>query len=167
MLQFYPYRRQDAVDYAHVWAYSRNPAYYSFDGIGGDCTNFASQCIFAGTGVMNYTPTYGWYYISEDDRAPAWTGVEFLHDFLTRSDPSPGPVATVSQNLRIVLPGDIIQLRFDGDVFQHSPVVVSVNGTGSPAGIWVAAHSSDADCRPLNTYDYAQLRVLHIIGYYQ
>jgi hypothetical protein len=32
---------------------------------------------------MNYTRTYGWYYISESDRAPAWSSVESLFDFLT------------------------------------------------------------------------------------
>ena len=41
-----PYRRQQAVAYAHYWAYRRNPSYYDFEAIGGDCTNFVSQCIF-------------------------------------------------------------------------------------------------------------------------
>ena len=72
-----PYNRQAAVAYAHRWAFGRNPAYSNFDGMGGDCTNFASQCLYAGTGIMNFTPTYGWYYLSLNDRAPAWTGVEW------------------------------------------------------------------------------------------
>ncbi len=59
-----PYNRQAAVAYAHRWAFGRNPAYSNFDGMGGDCTNFASQCLYAGTGIMNFTPTYGWYYLS-------------------------------------------------------------------------------------------------------
>ena len=29
-----------AVLYAEYWAYRRNPSFYSFDRIGGDCTNF-------------------------------------------------------------------------------------------------------------------------------
>ncbi len=167
MMTFHPYRRQDAVDYAHVWAYSRNPAYYDFSDIGGDCTNFASQCILAGTGVMNDEPIFGWYYISSEDRTPSWTGVEFLHDFLVREIASPGPAATVSQDLRLAAPGDIIQLRIDGDVFQHSPVVVSTDGSGDPGHILMAAHSADSDNRPLNTFDYVELRLLHITGYYR
>ena len=43
-----PYNREKAVAYAHSWAYGRNPAYYNFDKIDGDCTNFVSQCIFSG-----------------------------------------------------------------------------------------------------------------------
>ena len=44
MIQLLPYNRRAAVAYAHKWAYSRNPAFYDFSEIGGDCTNFASQC---------------------------------------------------------------------------------------------------------------------------
>ena len=51
------YNRANAVAYAKKWAYGRNPKYYDFSDLGGDCTNFASQCIYAGSGVMNYTPT--------------------------------------------------------------------------------------------------------------
>ena len=54
------YDRRAAVAYARKWAFTRNPEYYDFNGIGGDCTNFASQCVFAGAGFMNRTPTFGW-----------------------------------------------------------------------------------------------------------
>ena len=161
-----PYRRQQAVAYAHYWAYRRNPAYYDFEAIGGDCTNFASQCLYAGTGVMNFTPTYGWYYRSPEDRAPAWSGVEFFYNFLTRAEPSPGPIATASEDLRLARPGDMIQFLFDGDVFQHTPVVISTDGSGDPGRIFVAAHSNDADCRPMDTYAYQRYRLLHIEGYF-
>lgn len=162
-----PYRRQDAVDYAHQWAYGRNPAFYDYEKIGGDCTNFASQCVYAGSGVMNFTPTFGWYYRTANDKAPAWTGVEYFRNFLVRSQISPGPIAQESLGLSFAEPGDVIQLSFDGETFQHSPVVVQTDQTGDPAGILLAAHSYDADNRPLDTYDYQAFRLLHILGYYQ
>lgn len=80
------YDRTKAVAYAEQWAYSRNPAYYSFNAIGGDCTNFISQCIYAGSGVMNYSNTNGWYYRNVNDRSPSWTGVEFLYNFLVNNN---------------------------------------------------------------------------------
>ena len=166
-MELQPYRREEAAAYARHWAYGRNPEFYDYERIGGDCTNFASQCIYAGTGVMNYTPTFGWYYIDEDNIAPAWTGVEYLHNFLIRSEISPGPICTVTQDLTVAEPGDVIQLIFEGDVFQHSPVVIATDGSGLPSGIQVAAHSYDADCRPLDSYTYQQYRVLHILGYYR
>ena len=160
------YNREKAVAYAHRWAYGFIPAYGNFTDMGGDCTNFASQCIYAGTGVMNDTPIYGWYYIDPDNKAPAWTGVEYLYNFLTRPQASLGPVAQVTEDLRSAMLGDVIQLRFAGDVFQHSPVVVQSSVDGSPDKILLAAHSSDADWRPLSSYEYESYRVLHILGAY-
>ena len=55
------YNRQKVYEYAKKWAYRRNPKYYNYDSVGGDCTNFASQCIFAGCGQMNYSKINGWY----------------------------------------------------------------------------------------------------------
>ncbi|MDE6790670.1 MAG: amidase domain-containing protein, partial [Clostridia bacterium] len=68
------YDRRAAVAYARRWAFSRNPNYFDFSNLGGDCTNFASQCVYAGSGIMNYTPVFGWYYISADNRTASWTG---------------------------------------------------------------------------------------------
>ena len=156
-----PYDRLKAVEYAHKWAFGRNPSYYNFDGIGGDCTNFASQCIHAGGGVMNPTPTFGWYYYSPRSRAPAWSGVEYLYRFLVRNR-SVGPVV-VERDLSETELGDIIQISFDGVIFEHSPVVVSVGSLPNPSNILIAAHTYDADNRPLSSYAYKRLRLLHIL----
>ena len=158
-----PYDRAAAVRYAHRWAHSRNPAYYSFDAIGGDCTNFASQCLYAGAGVMNVTPELGWYYHSVSSRAPAWSGVPYFFNFLTRPKATPGPFA-VQADLAQLEPGDFVQLRFaSGGPFGHNPVVVAVLSP-EPEGVLVAAHSEDCDFRPLSTYPYAAVRGLHILG---
>lgn len=166
MLQLVPYDRRAAVAYAHQWAFGRNPAYYVFDELGGDCTNFASQCLYAGAGVMNYTPTFGWYYIDAANRAPAWTGVPFFWNFMTRAQSTQGPVG-VKVPIELLRPGDFVQLRFrdSADVFAHTPVVVSTGETPTRANVLVAAHSNDADYRPLNTYEnVTEMRFLHIIG---
>lgn len=157
------YNRSAVVMYAHKWAYGRNPRFYDYENLGGDCTNFASQCIYAGSGVMNFTPNFGWYYIDANQKAPAWTGVPYLYDFLTRRGPSVGPVGQpcAMEDLR---PGDLIQLSFKGEGFQHSPIVVSVGQYPAPDNILIAAHSYDADNRPLSTYEYRDIRFLHITG---
>jgi hypothetical protein len=158
-----PYDRDAAVRYAHRWAYTRNPAFYDFSELGGDCTNFVSQCIYAGSGVMNFTPTYGWYYINAQNRAPAWTGVQYLHNFLLRSNDSIGPRAVLA-DLEDMRPGDVIQLSFQGTEYQHTALVVAALGLKLTNTVLVAAHSMDTDYRPLSTYDYKQLRCLHILG---
>lgn len=139
----------------------------NFDELGGDCTNFASQCLYAGAGVMNFTPTFGWYYNSEKDRAPAWTGVPYFFNFLTRKQKTPGPFGR-EVLLEQVEPGDFIQLRFSGhQEFSHNPIVVEIKRENGPGSILVAAHSQDTDFRPLSTYPYVQLRCIHILGTYQ
>ena len=122
-LTLQPYDRAGAVAYAHHWAYGRNPRFYDYERLGGDCTNFASQCLYAGGGVMNFVRDFGWYYVDPNQKAPAWTGVEYLFQFLTREQPSAGPAA-VEGGPEDMMPGDIIQLSFDGQRFAHSPVVV-------------------------------------------
>ena len=158
-----PYDRQAAVAYAHRWAYLRNPAFYNFDKLGGDCTNFASQCLYAGAGVMDYTPTFGWYYNSQYSRAPAWTGVPFFYNFLTRGKETPGPVGEET-GMDALLPGDFVQLRFVPGSFAHNPMVVEVGSPPTPDNVLVAAHSEDADYRPLSTYPIQEVRFLHILG---
>ena len=155
------YNRAAAVAYANEWAYRRNPEYFDFSDLGGNCTNFASQCLYAGSGVMNYTPIYGWYYISLNNRAPAWAGVDELYRFLT-TNRGAGPRGRVT-GLDAIRGGDIIQLKFDeGTRFDHSPVVVDA-GDNTPSGILVAANSYDANCRPLSTYNYVDMRPIHIV----
>ncbi len=152
------YDRVRAYTYAQTWAFSRNPLFADYAGIGGNCTNFVSQCLFAGSCQMNYTPVFGWYYINSTDRTASWTGVEFLYNFLT-SNEGVGPYAT-EVNAGGLSIGDVIQLsRADGQ-FYHSLLV-----TGYEGGQYlVAAHSEDSFNRPLDTYRYAGIRFLHIEG---
>ncbi len=156
------YDRGKAVAYARKWAKGRNPQYYNFDGLGGDCTNFVSQCLYAGCGVMNYTPDLGWYYRSLQDRAAAWTGVEFLHKFLL-ANRGPGPYAELLP-LNKAQPGDVIQLTFDGQRYAHSLLVTQAGRLPAPENILISAHTFDADNRALGSYQYRELRLLHILG---
>ena len=163
-----PYNRIAAVQYAHRWAYSRNPRYYNYDGIGGDCTNFASQCLYAGTGVMNFTPTFGWYYRNANDKAPAWTGVPYFYNFMTRGEATSGPFGE-EVDISQIHPGDFVQLNFkngNGNVFDHTPIIVERKVPATLDNILVAAHSDDADFRPLSSYQFQDIRFIHILGAY-
>lgn len=158
-----PYDRAAAVAYAHRWAFGRNPAFYNFQDLGGDCTNFASQCLYAGSGVMNFTPIFGWYYRSLNDRSPSWTGVVYFYDFLLRSEESPGPVGR-QVPLSDCRPGDFVQFDFTGSVYGHTPVIVEMGNPPTLENTLVAAHTNDADYRPLSSYTFLNLRCLHIQG---
>lgn len=159
-----PYYRDQAVQYANYWAYRRNPNYYSFDQIGGDCTNFVSQAIFYANGVMNFTPTYGWYYISLEDRSPSWSGVVYLWNFLM-TNKGPGPFGH-EVPLDMIKPGDIIQMAITNpEEYGHTVIVTRLLSDRPDANeILVAAHDNDANCRPIATYPYHKIRAMHIDG---
>lgn len=165
MLIELPYMRERAVAYALRWALSRNPLFVDFAGIGGDCTNFVSQCILAGSCVINETPDFGWYYFSTTDRAPAWTGVDFFYDFMTgtpsfsEQNGGEGPYASEVPLAQADV-GDVIQLANEQGEFYHTLLVTGFD-RGTPL---VSAHTNDARNRPLDSYEYATLRCLHIEG---
>lgn len=152
-----PYNRDTAVAYAREWALGRNPAYYNFDSVGGDCTNFVSQCLYAGAPVMNFTPVFGWYYRSSYDRTASWTGVEYFYNFLINNQ-GIGPYAQIVPQEK-ARPGDIVQLGTRSSGFSHTAVITSITPT-----LLVAAHTYDALDRPLDSYIYETVRFLHIVG---
>lgn len=156
------YIRENAIAYAHRWAFDRNPAYLDFSRLGGDCTNFVSQCLYAGCNTMNGKPVYGWYYYNSYNRTASWTGVQYLYEFLTRNE-GVGPYAT-EVPLADLLPGDIIQLSFDGITFRHSLLVVETGKAHDEGSTKIATHTYDRDNYPLESYAYRKFRCLHIEG---
>lgn len=165
MLVIKPYQRERAVEYARRWALSRNPLFTDFTGRGGNCTNFVSQCVLAGSCVMNRTMDFGWYYVSDADRAPAWSSVEYFYDFMTGApafatrNGGVGPFAK-EVNRNEVVPGDVAQYADEEGDWYHS-VLVSSTENGR---ILVCAHSNDALDRPLSSYEFASVRFLHFEG---
>ena len=152
------YNRDFALEYARRWAFDRNPNFYNFDALGGDCTNFVSQCLYSGSLVMNFTPVLGWYYNSPNDRTPSWTGVKFLMNFLS-SNKGLGPIA-VQTDYHGVSVGDVIFLGNENSNFYHSLFISDVkNGK-----IFVASHTVDSFNRPLDDYFIRKIKFFHILG---
>ena len=158
MLVTKPYKRENALAYAKKYAFSQNSFFGNFAGIGGNCTNFVSQCIYAGSCEMNYKPTFGWYYISLDDRSPSWTGVDFFYNFIIENaDVGPFGRTATSDELEI---GDVIQLGREEEGYYHTLLVVGFDGED----LLVAAQTDNAYARPLSTYDYDFARYIKILG---
>lgn len=160
-----PYNRMEAVNYANIWALKRNPRYLDFSNLGGDCTNFISQCLYAGSKIMNFTPVYGWYYIDANNRSPSWTGVRYLYQFLITNKTK--AVFAKETNVEEMMPGDVIQLGDKNGNFYHSLLVMTTGPIPSVDNITISTHTFDHHMRPLNTYEYDKIRYLHILGVYR
>ena len=114
---------------------------------------------------MDFTPDFGWYYISPEDRAPAWTSVDYFYDFVTQQpnfaneNAGIGPFGREVGASEIRL-GDFIQLADREGEYYHTLIITGFE----PNDILICAHTDDALNRRLSTYNYASLRFLHIDG---
>lgn len=154
------YNRQKVIEYAQKWAYGRNPKYYNFDSVGGDCTSFASQCIYAGANVMNYSKQKGWYYINGNNKSPAWSGVEFLYNFLT-TNKLEGPHGKETNQSQIEI-GDIAQLSFNGKRFGHTLVITKIEDKSDLNQIFISSHTFDTFNKKISEYNFEKIRFIHI-----
>ena len=154
------YDRNKVIEYAQKWAFSRNPQYYNFDAVGGDCTSFASQCIYAGSKTMNYTKDLGWYYINGNNKSPSWSGVEFLHKFLI-GNKAAGPYGKETTKEKIEI-GDIAQLSFDGQKYEHTLVIVKIDNKFTLSGIKISSHTFDTFEKAISEYNFNKIRFIHI-----
>lgn len=169
MIATMPYDRERAVEYAKRWARGRNPLFFDFTGGGGNCTNFVSQCLLAGSLNMDASQPFGWYYVSVDDRAPAFSGVNEFYGYLcgvngfppVNSRRGPFAVEVMRETVRI---GDVVQLANRSGRFYHTLIVSGFDPSLSDGGILVCANSDDALDRPLSTYSFAAARFLHVLG---
>lgn len=170
----YEYFSYGSIEYAHRWATAprpyNSPPYYDFTSEGGDCTNFVSQAIHEGGraamvfGGVHGIGTNGWYFYNYDDRAAAWNWVERLYSFITGEiyiwDQGPEGCEVPYFDGQA---GDIIQYDWENDGFwDHSVIIVTKNTGGYDYQYWVAGHTPDVDNYPYQTFNYGNLRFIHI-----
>lgn len=136
------YNRFQAVQYAALWWNGFNPLFRAFPG--DDCTNFVSQCLWAGGMPMEYTGRRdrGWWYLGPDEEwSYSWTLAHSMRWYLETSGRGiPQPEA---RQLEL---GDVISYDWNGNgVWQHKTIVVGYDPFGEPL---VAAHSVPSWGRP-------------------
>ena len=107
---------------------------------------------------MNYTKTFGWYFISLNERSPSWTGVEYFYDFITKNQ-GIGPFGRDARLDELEI-GDVIQLANNDVGYYHTLLVVGFSGQDT----LVAAQTNDAFNRPLSSYSNDYARYIKILG---
>lgn len=129
------YRRDLVGAYADRWWNEANPAYENFEV---NCTNYVSQCVFAGNAPMNYTGRRdtGWWYRGysggRENWSYSWAVANALKNYLSASHKS-GFRATVVDSADQLALGDVIIYDWSGDNrYQHSTVVTAFDSAGMP-----------------------------------
>ncbi|WP_239617854.1 amidase domain-containing protein [Cohnella mopanensis] len=130
-----PYLREAAVAYAERWWNEPNAAYENFEV---NCTNYVSQCFFAGGAPMNYTgrrPSGWWYkgYANKDEMwSYSWAVANSLKHYMgnprawgLRAEAVSGPEA-----LKL---GDVICYDWEGNGrVGHNTIVTAFTPEGMP-----------------------------------
>lgn len=129
------YRRDLAAAYADRWWNAGNPAYELFEV---NCTNYVSQCIFAGNAPMDYTGrrSSGWWYKGRNKGQEwwsySWAVANSMTLFLSAARKS-GLRAVAVQSAGELQLGDVITYDWNGDGrFQHSTIVTAFDSAGEP-----------------------------------
>ena len=170
------YDRQRAVDYAQQWWNERNynGSYLAYDAFGGNCQNFASQCLHAGGIDMDHSGNIAnqWKFYDEtlnsrqtaSGRSYSWTGVDMFYSYAVASYNS-GLVSLTDVDYKYAEKGDIIHV---GAYYQwrHALVITDVmkNDDGTINDIIVASNTADRWNYPLSAYIYTAPRLIHILG---
>lgn len=135
------YNRRAAVQYAERWWNDYNPAFRAFPN---DCTNYVSQCLYAGGSPMHGSPhrEKGWWYTGES-WSYSWAVAHSMRWYLSSS--LTGLTAVEKQDARELALGDVICYDFDGNGrWDHTTIVTSFDGNGEPL---VNAHTANSRAR--------------------
>jgi len=171
-LEFHPYQREKAVEYAKTWALSRNPSYGDYEDMGGDCTNFISQCLHAGQipfDEIGKDSLSKWYWYSDWTRSPSWTGVRPLRTYLLGNNTSEtknfGLYASFCDYEALEL-GDLVQKTIDGNL-THTMIITHkvYDSEGKISDYLICQHSYDLIDYPLSQKDGVH-SYIKIYGYY-
>lgn len=153
-----------AVAYAEQWAAGRNPAYRDFSRIGGDCCNFASQCLMEGGGMKTndiWHPGRRDGVITVVKPGLAWISSTRLYAWLTGENGAGRGVAVIRYGdaagrtarlggekvdaATLFRAGSPVFYRWSGGFlgdgkWSHTAVCVGTLGDGTPA---VSCHTGD------------------------
>ena len=172
MRELREYNREAAVEYARTWALYRNPKYKDYDPWGGDCTNYISQCIHAGSipfdnqgkDVMGK-----WYWYSDSSRTPSWTSADAFRRYILNNNnqntDNHGIYAVRAEYNELEI-GDIIQLVYQG-VSYHTMIVTEVilDDRNYLLDYLICQHTPDLLDYPLSEKVGERLYI-KILGYY-
>lgn len=143
------YDRKKAIDYARKYALYHNNKYKDFSDSGGDCTNFVSQCLYAGGIPLSslWKPYSG-----------PWIRVTELYYYLLRNS-----IGYESKEMFDLRKGSIIQFFSNQKgYYSHSGIITDVLSNGD---CLYCCHSYDKLDYPLSEIYpiiYDKFRIIHI-----
>lgn len=167
------YDREAAVAYADSYIEVTNPEWPYYGGRGGNCQNYASQCLIAGGIPMDPYGSSVWKWYSESlsngagqqGRSSSWTGVDqFVH--YVRNNSGYGLVAEAEAPYYTGEPGDLLHLGTEGD-WRHTVVIAFriEDESGKVLDYLVDSNTGDLRNYPASLYGYPRIALTRIFGW--
>lgn len=167
------YSRRNAVDYALTYALHPNPEYRYFlvaGNLGGDCSNFISQCLYAGGAPMDFGSQRPWWYKKSprgnmnDTWSISWAVAHSLYWCLkVRNELKlPGLKGEEVPDDSLMQLGDVIQFEdFNGMVY-HSGIVTSFAVEGGRKVPLISHHTYNAINVPYTEHSAKKIHFMKI-----
>ena len=169
----HPYDRQAALDYALQYTAARNPAWDDYAGMGGNCQNYVSQCLYAGGIPMDTTGAAVWKWfdgtVANDTtaagRSSSWSGVD---EFLAYAEGNTGYGLAAQTGAPYLTgqPGDLIQMGENGS-WRHVVIISQTvtDESGQTIDYLVHSNTSNLENWPASLYGYPQRLLTRIAGW--
>ncbi len=169
------YDREKALTYANKYITTRNPDWYAYDLVGGNCQNYASQILYAGgipMDTVGSTELQWKHYSSTLDvsnnasgRSNSWTTVSFFYNY-AKNNTGFGLCSVVDANPFYGEAGDVGQVGY-GNGYSHTVIVVGSikDENGKVVDLLLNSNTVTLENYPLSGYIYPNKRIIKVMGW--
>ena len=167
------YDREQAVLYADEWIGTRNGEWADYTGRGGNCQNYASQCLLAGGIPMDREGSAVWKWYGEDldngssaaGRSSSWTGVDEFWQYAAQNEGF-GLAAAVDCPFDTGEAGDLIRMGFPEN-WNHVVIITDVvmDEAGETVDYLIDSNTSDMKNFPASAYPLPCRSLIKIYGW--
>ena len=161
----HPYDRAAAYDYLMAYCDERNPRWYAYDDVGGNCMNFGSQVLLAGGIPEDERGDEEWYWDGQNDLDLSWINVGHFYDYC-RDNEGYGLVADTEAGYYTGEVGDVVIVGFAGD-HRHTTVISHVveDEEGNVVDYLITCNTTNYKDFPVSAYYYTCHRLIKIFGW--
>lgn len=167
------YDSEQALAYARQYVNERNEAWQDYGRSGGNCQNYASQCLLAGGIPMDLEGSAVWKWYSDAlykdntsrGRSSSWTGVDEFMQYAAANEGF-GLAALSDAPWLSGQPGDLIHLGVLGE-WRHTAMICEriVNEAGETVDYLVVSNTQNLQDYPVSLYGYTQFQLTRIAGW--
>lgn len=161
----HPYDRAAAYDYLMAYCDERNPAWYAYDEVGGNCMNFGSQVLLAGGIPEDEKGDEEWYWDGQNDLDLSWINVGRFYDYCRKNDGF-GLVADTEAGYYTGEVGDVLIVGFNGD-HRHTTIISDIvkDKAGNTVDYLISCNTTNYRDFPASAYYYTFHRLVKIFGW--